>query len=134
MIQLILHIDKIGAQFPFIRNMKSDDSNLIRKNFGQSMLDNTLFFDGSLWKWGDYTFLFRSKNNLNEGILYQYILLVQSISTDMYRFFYDLSANDMPGYFNGGSFYVYSNVEGAHGLWNYTKFLCTVIPLIVALM
>ena len=115
MIQLILHIDTIGAPMPSIRNLKSDDANMIRRSFGEKMLDNALFFEGSFWEDGNYSFLFRTKNNIEEGVPYHYTLLVHSISMDMYRFFYDLEASDMTGYFNGGSFAVYSNVDGAHG-------------------
>ncbi|MBM56216.1 MAG: hypothetical protein CMB32_06640 [Euryarchaeota archaeon] len=115
MLQLISHVDTIGAPSPAIRSMKSDDPNMIRRSFGDKLLDNALFFDDSFWQGGSYTFHFRSRSMVDEGVPYHFTLLVHSISYDMYKFFYDLEASDMTGYFNGGSFAVHSNIDGGHG-------------------
>lgn len=115
MLQLITQVDTLGAPPPVIRSIKSDDPNMHRRGFGGAALDNALFFDDLFFEGGNYTFLFRTKNRINEGVPYHFTLLVHSISNDMYQFFYDLESSDCDGYFNGCSFSVHSNVDGAHG-------------------
>ncbi|MEC7654197.1 MAG: DUF4249 family protein [Bacteroidota bacterium] len=115
MLQLITQVDTLGAPTPVISNIKSDDANMYRRSFGGVALDNALFFDDSFFEGGNYTFLFRTKSRINEGVPFHYTLLVHSISNDMYQFFFDLEASDITGYFNGGSSSVHSNVDGAHG-------------------
>ncbi|MAO46748.1 MAG: hypothetical protein CL823_06315 [Crocinitomicaceae bacterium] len=122
MLQLISHIDTIGAPIPSIRNMKSDDQNMLRRNFGDKNLDNALFFSDSFWEGdGTYTFNFRTKSTADEGVPYHYTLIVHSISMDIYKFFYDLEGGDMSGYFNGGGFDIYSNIDGGYGCFGTLK-------------
>ena len=115
MLQLITQVDTLGAPPPVIVNIKSDDANMHRRGFGGTALDNALFFDDSFFEVENYTFLFRTKNRINEGVPYHFTLLVHSISNDMYQFFFDLEESDCNGYFNGCSFSVHSNVDGAYG-------------------
>ncbi|MBI49113.1 MAG: hypothetical protein CL850_02330 [Crocinitomicaceae bacterium] len=115
MLQLILHIDTLYADSPKMKSLKSDDVNMIRRKFGGDVLEDALFFDDACFEGGNYTFHFRTLNTLDDGVPYHYTLLVHSISKSMYKFFYDLEAADLTGFFYGGSFSVYSNINGAHG-------------------
>ena len=101
--------------------MKSDNPSMITRSFGGRLLDNALFFDDSFWDGGNYTFHFRSRSIVDEGVPYHFTLLVHSISMDMYKLFNDLEADDMTGYFNGGSFAIHSNIEGGHGCFGTMK-------------
>jgi hypothetical protein len=115
MFQLISHIDTIGAPAPVLMSMKSDDTNMIRRTFGRSALDNTLFFDDSFWKGGDYTFSFRTRNKVEEGVPYHFTLLVHSISIDMFKYFRDLENSGFSGQFDGSGNVIHTNINGAQG-------------------
>lgn len=115
MFQLISHIDTIGAPTPVLKNMKSDDTNMIVRKFGRAALDNTVFFDDSFWEGGNYTFSFRTRNRVGEGVPYHYTLLVHSISIDMFKYFRDLENSNFSGQFDGRGNVIHTNITGAKG-------------------
>lgn len=115
MFQLLAHIDTIGAPMPVLRGMKSDDTNMIRRKFGLSALDNTLFFDDSFWEGGSYTFSFRTRSRVEEGVPYHFTLLVHSISIDMFKYFSDLENSGFSGQFDGSGNVIHTNIDGGLG-------------------
>lgn len=115
MFQLISHIDTIGAPSAVLMNMKSADTNILVRKFGRAALDNTLFFDDSFWKGGNYTFSFRTRNRVGEGVPYHYTLLVHSISIDMFKYFRDLENGNFSGQFDNSGNVIHTNITGAKG-------------------
>lgn len=116
LLQLIIQVDTIGAPLPSFKNMKTDDPNIALRKFGNSALDNALFFEDSYWSGGSYTVDFRAKNRIEEGVPYHYTLLVHSISRDMYHYFHDLESSDFSGAFDGSGHYIlHTNIDGAQG-------------------
>lgn len=115
LIQLILQVDTVGARAKW-RNLRSDDPNAVLRKHGDSMLDNAILLGAESWAGNEYDLHFRSRNNVDVGVPYHYVVLVQSVSEELFEFW-----NDLETVRRGEAIDVSGNVQGADGCLGVTR-------------
>lgn len=115
LIQLILQVDTVGARAKW-RNLRSDDPNVVLRKHGDSMLDNAILLSAEAWAGDGYDLRFRSRNNMDVGVPHHYVVLVQSVSQELFEFW-----NDLEMVRRGEAIDVIGNVEGAEGCLGITR-------------
>lgn len=80
------------------------------------MLDNGILLGSEGWEGAEYVLRFQTRNKLREGIPYHYVLLVQSVSRELFEFWHDVEAVR-----EGEAAIVRSNMEGASGCFGISQ-------------
>ena len=116
LIQLMRQVDTVAAAPPKLRNLRSDDPHAVIRRHGDSMLDNGILLGSEGWEGAEYALRFRARNKLEEDVPYHYVVLVQSVSRELFEFWHDIEAVR-----EGEAAVVRSNVEGATGCFGLTR-------------
>ena len=116
LIQLIMQVDTVAAGPPKFRNLRSDDPNAVIRRHGGSMLDKGILLGPEGWEGTEYALRFRTRNKLSEGVPYHYLVMVQSVSRELFEFWRDIEAVR-----EGETAFVRSNMEGATGCFGLTR-------------
>lgn len=116
LVQLLFQVDTVAAGPPKFRNLRSLDTNVVIRNHGNSALDNAILLGAESWDDNEYVLRFHSRNKLDEDVPYHYVLIVQSVSQELFDFWLDLETirQEEHGFAR-------SNVEGAGGCFGLTQ-------------
>ena len=115
LIQLLFQVDTVAAGPPKFQNLRSLDTNVVIRKHGNSALDNAILLGAEAWEGDEYVLRFHSRNKLDEDVPFHYVLIVQSVSRELFEFWLDLEAIRQEE-----ELFARSNVDGAGGCFGLT--------------